>query len=212
MKSKYFAIILLCLLFLPLVSANYLGTLEFNIQEDGFVFIDGKTNYEPFNIKQTDELINKNKEYWLLDLNTPVFSEFYYSILLPKNKVINHIQSTNKIRITYLKNRLNIIATGTNEKIQVKIQYSKNNLLNLQDWNWLYVLLITGVIGVGIIIIYKKIKLRKNSSPLKKNLYSELNDRQKEIINILKKEKKYIDYFVFYHIYYINLQNIYKKI
>ncbi len=70
-KEKLIFIFLFIFLLNPIYS-QYLGDLEFDIQDDGHVLISGETDYPNFLISETDILTSKNKENWLFELKTPI--------------------------------------------------------------------------------------------------------------------------------------------
>ncbi len=192
--SKFgFIILIFSILFiLNPVYSEYLGNLEFDIQDDGIAIISGNTDYSEFNITQTDKLTSKNKENWLFELNTPIFEKYYYSIILPKDAQINYINSPNSVRITSTNKRINIISTGSNQNIQIKIQY---RIIQNDDLNSYFLEgIISGIVIVFLIIILSFFKYKKKKKELKSkktnNIFlDELNDRQKKIIDILKSTK-----------------------
>lgn len=185
---KKFSIIFFLIVLISSVDASYLGTFEFDVLENGSILVDSLTNYSEFDKESITDITSKTKDFWLIDINTPVFENFYYSFLLPKNTEINHISSTNKIRITNKDNRVNIIAIGENEPIQIKIQYSfiSSSFISKNN-SWLYVLFVF----IGLVsFLFVNFKKNKKSKPITNNIMlSDLNNRQKEIIAILKKEK-----------------------
>ncbi|HOD89610.1 MAG TPA: winged helix-turn-helix transcriptional regulator [archaeon] len=198
-SKTLFIFIILYLIYLPYTFAqeNYLADLKFTIQEDGLVLISGETNYNPLNISQTNEFTTKKGEYWIFEIKTQdVFKNFYYEIYLPKNSEINYIKSENKIRITTIDDRVKIIGYGDNNFIQIMFQYSKKNNIYEKKTSWTYYV-ITGLIIVCGIIVYKSLKKKNKNqekTPAEEKLSTyekdELNERQKQIIEILIKENK----------------------
>ena len=188
LNKNYFFIFFF--IFLYSVDASYLGTFEFDVLDNGSILVNGSTNYAEFDKESITDITSKTKDFWLIDINTPVFENFYYSFLLPQNTEINHISSVNKIRITNKDNRTNIIAIGKNEPIQIKIQYSfvSDNFISKKS-NWLYFFILFVFLSVSV-FFYVYINKNKKSKPKTNNIIlSDLNNRQKEIIIILKKEK-----------------------
>ncbi len=110
---------------------------------------------------------------------------------MPKNIQINYINSPNPVRITNKDNRIQIISTGQDQNIQIKIQYKKNNFK--ETYNYFWVGLIFGIIATMcfLVLFFKNKKHRNNKEPeqVTDTLLEELSDRQKEIIDILNSKK-----------------------
>lgn len=189
-KEKLIFIFLFIFLLNPIYS-QYLGDLEFDIQDDGHVLISGDTDYPNFLISETDILTSKNKENWLFELKTPIFENYYCAILLPKNIQINYINSPNPVRITNKDNRIQIISTGQDQNIQIKIQYKKNNFKETYNYFWFGLIFGIIVTVCFLVLFFKNKKRRNNKEPeqVTDTLLEELSDRQKEIIDILNSKK-----------------------
>ncbi len=174
-------LIVLALLMVLSVNAQLYADVIFHVGNDGVVTISGNTNYEGFK-GTTNKLTSKQGDFWILNITSPNFEEFVYSIELPQNSVINYIKSDTPVRIED-KGSIVVTSTGTKEKVNIVIQYSisKGNSNSLLTW-------IIGIIAIIVIvgIIYYIKNPKKPSTPekeLNRDLYT---DRQLMILDYLK--------------------------
>ncbi|MDD3178161.1 MAG: winged helix-turn-helix transcriptional regulator [Candidatus ainarchaeum sp.] len=167
---------------------NYIGNFEFNILNTGITEIKANTNYNLLDIESSQEFISKNKEYWTFEILTPVFKDYFYSITLPENSIINYIHSDNNIRIYNEYNKIKISSIGQNEKINIKIQYTTDLETKSRDYISFLIVLMFFIIFGGIYYLHYRFKKNKPKK-LNKIEIDELNFRQKKIIEIIKKEK-----------------------
>ncbi|MFH0906631.1 MAG: winged helix-turn-helix transcriptional regulator, partial [archaeon] len=180
------------------------------VLDDGTVKITGDSDYPDFNKTLTQELTTKKGKYWQFNLNTKdKFDSFYYVVILPKYAEINHLSSKNNPRISTVNNQVRISCFGQDSNINLSVQYSKSNNIftnNSINYNYvIYLVLIIAIIILFILIISRKDEnslIIKNKETQKENKDKQdndsklldfemdyLTDRQKDIINILKKDK-----------------------
>jgi len=197
-KIKYFIFFVALMLLSYNIYPNYLANIEMEVNSNGLINITGQSDYPDFNQASTYKFISMQKNVWIIDINTPIFDKYYYSIVLPPYSEINYISSINKIKISDNSyNQIQISAYGDNQPIQLKIQYTidKNTKKGVF---WVIYLIIGIILIIGGYFLYKhkprikdkqvKEKEESTNNKLSNSEYQELNSRQKEIIEIIKKE------------------------
>ena len=201
-SQNRFCIILIFFLFLVLVylpsvyADEYYADISINVDDSGFVIIDGVTNHPNLLAENTEVYTSKKQSYWLLNITKEeVFSDFIFSLTLPQRSSINYITSSGSFRIEADADNLVVKGFGENESFSVVVQYQINKTSdeNLSlDWN---VLLILGFF-ILILIIFLVFAIfqnkRKNLACSNKKLANDvdhdlrgLNNRQKKIIKLL---------------------------
>jgi uncharacterized membrane protein len=217
MKNKFnlftilFFILLLSslLLFTPIyanqISTNpidqYYADISIDIDNQGNIQINGISNHPFFNNETDPNLfITKSKGYWLLNITTnDIFSNYIYTINLPKNAEINYIKTQSKFRLTTDYNSLKIIGYAENNIIDLVIQYQIKQNTNQYTFIktsyipifFLFIIFTIALLSfIFILIKNKKYKTNNtNEDEPTTQLINSLPDRQKNIYNILKENK-----------------------
>jgi uncharacterized membrane protein len=194
-KVFFFIALLFIIAFLtvPLLHAQtYYADLSITVDPSGFVTIQGPTNYPNLTITNTQNYTSKQHNLWLLNITKPeIFSQFIYTITLPKGSSINHIKSTGLISIGENQGSLVIKGFGENESLSVLIQYQTEKIEDffLQE-TIVYPILFSLIVIVSILLVYfyrkeKKTKtLELTTEP--PGDWKGLNHRQKQIMQLLK--------------------------
>ncbi len=190
-------ILLIVLLFIvgfPSVFAEeYYADINIEVDNFGFVKIDGTTNHPDLLANDTEIYTSKNQGYWLLNISKEeIFSDFVYVLTLPKGSSINYLKSSGSIRIEEDEGNLVIRGFGENKTFSVVVQYqterlSENNVLI--DNNLIFIIVIF-IVLIAVIIILIILKNDKNSKEIIESTgeinLKGLNERQKKIIQLLK--------------------------
>ncbi len=180
-----------------LQAAEYYADVTITVDPSGFVTITGVTNYANLTIQNTEQYTSKQQSHWLLNITKPeIFSEFLYTLSLPKGSSISYIRTSGAIRIEENLGGLLIRGFGENESLSILIQYQiekqdESFLLN----NIVYLLLLPAILLVALLIIYLYFKEKKTiRTPLATKTPSPqielkgLNIRQKQIIHLLQEK------------------------
>jgi uncharacterized membrane protein len=184
-------LIILFIIFLPSISAkDYYADVTIDVDSSGFVTINGITNHPDLLVENTEIYTSKKQSYWLLNITKDdVFSDFLYDLILPKGSSINYIKSSGFIGIEENKGNLFVRGFGENETFSVLIQYqitkfTENQIFKL---DFIFISLIFLIIILIIILVCIIIKEKSNieKTKLDDNNYKGLNQRQKEIMNLL---------------------------
>jgi DNA-binding transcriptional ArsR family regulator len=184
----------------PTVTADeYYADLTINIDEAGFVTINGLTNYPDLLVKDSPEYTSKIKSYWLLNITLDeTFSDIIYDVIFPIGTSINYLKASNSIRLEGDEDGLQLKGFAENETLSLVVQYQiqknqdslasflDNPLLILFSCIIAYLLLMT--------ILYwwfNKYHSQKFSEtpPIVIPEIKGLNDRQKQILRLLEKKK-----------------------
>jgi uncharacterized membrane protein len=189
------ALVIITISLAPSLQAiDYYADLTITVDFSGFVSIEGLTNYPNLTIQNTEKYTSKQQSLWLLNITKQeVFSEFVYSLMLPKGSSINYIKSSGSLRIEENLGTLIVRGFGENESLSIVIQYqtlkSENSLL--QD-NIVYLLFLPAIIIVCILILFLVLKEKKSKGIQPRVDTKEplgdmkgLNHRQKQIMQIL---------------------------
>lgn len=160
------------------VYADLFADVTITVSDRGYVTIEGNTNYEPL-IGGTSKLTSKSGEVWLLNITSPVFTEYLYRIDLPKDAIITQIISEDTPRIEQKSGVLRITQDGANKSIDIAVRYILNEEPASQ--NLAIPLIVAAVIVIAIII--SKLP-KKHKHKINRDLYT---DRQLMIIDYLQK-------------------------
>ena len=187
-KYSIFFIVLI-FINLPLISAeNYYADITINVDDSGFVTIDGNTNHPDLLLENSQVYTSKKQSYWLLNITKDeIFSEFIFSIKLPEGSSINFVKSSGFINIEESSGSLIVKGFGENESLSIVVQYQ---ITKTSDFDIMYILYFA-IIVVAIILAYfifkdkrkKTVKTRKNNDT--EHSFRGLNERQKEIMQLL---------------------------
>jgi uncharacterized membrane protein len=204
LKKAVFIFIFLNFIFLGF-SVHY-ADLDIFVDESGKTTITGFTNYDSLIVTDSHKFTSKNGEMWVFNLSVDEnFSEFIFNLNLPTGANTNYIKTTPNFRISQGDDdNLKIIGIGEKRKLQILVQYSFEELeeSNFEFLGFYFSYIVLGLVVLGIIItvIFKKLK----NSHIAEEIISEveeleekiigidysklnLNERQLEIIQILKK-------------------------
>lgn len=202
-KILFFLIFLLCI---SNVFSQYYADVEIYVERDGIVSIEGLTNHPLLqNISNSQQYTSKNKGIWTFNLTiNDNFDNFIYELNLPEYSQINYIKTTPTFRITEEENRIKLIGTGENRSLTIVVQYTIDTTKQIVDntiyfFIGIFLAIIIIIIFISYIIYKLGIKNKKNTKEIKNDKmeedkeefdYSILPQRQKEIINIVKKNGK----------------------
>jgi len=207
-KNKYMHKILLITLilflsitFFPSVSADdYYADISIDVDDSGFVKIDGITNHPDLLVDETEVYTSKKQSYWLLNITKDeIFSDFVYVLTLPEGSSINYVKSSGLIRIEEDFGNLLIKGFGQNKSFSVTVQYqikkNSNNIFafELNISTILLILIIIIIISIVTILLIKRKNNKiseKISDDYKDYNLKGLNERQKEIIKLLIDRKR----------------------
>ncbi len=165
-------------------SLAYFGDLTIDINQKGEVTITGETDCEELsNLNNVLKFTSIRNNKILVNISSKCFFEsISYELMLPKNALVNYFKSSTRYVITSEKERLIIKSSDSSETLEILVQFSTTNE---NQQNYILFFFITTTIISIIIIIWLVIKQKKSLTIINE----ELNERQKQIINILLKEK-----------------------
>jgi uncharacterized membrane protein len=191
-------LILLWVIAIPFVPFNqavdYYADLTITVDTSGFVTIQGVTNYQNLTVQNTEQYTSKQQSHWLLNITKQdVFSEFVFSLMLPKGSSISYIKSSGTLRIEESLGSLIVRGYGENESLSIVIQYQiEKQVSPLSQDSVVYLVLFSAIILVIILLVFFFFK-EKRTPVIEHSTVEEeppgdlkgLNHRQKEIIRIL---------------------------
>ena len=191
-------ILLVIILFIigspSLLAQDYYADVDIEVDNFGFVKIDGITNYPDLLANNTEIYTSKNQGYWLLNITKEeIFSDFVYVLTLPKGSSINYLKSSGSIRIEEDGGNLIIRGFGENKTFSVVVQYQTDKLSEdsfLIDYNLIFIIVVFIVliaVTILLVIIKKDKKSKEKIESTEENNLKGLNERQKKIIQLLKK-------------------------
>ena len=186
----------LLLLLLPIVCAgDYYADINIDVDDSGFVTIDGITNYPALLIEDTELYTSKNQSHWLLNVTKEeIFSDFVYSLTLPGGSSINYIKSSGSIRIEEDSGKLIVKGFGQNKSFSIVVQYHVEKATGSIDVAYISILLIIIIVVLIVVflVVNKVVKKRadgKKDYEIKEEKtgydFSGLSDRQKKIMDLL---------------------------
>jgi uncharacterized membrane protein len=176
--------------FSSISAEDYYADITIDLDSAGFVTIEGITNHPDLLIKNTEIYTLKKQSYWLLNITKEdVFSDFVFVLTLPKKSSINYIKSSGFISIENENGNLLVKGFGENESFSLLVQYQTEKLTENQmiEFDFISIILIVTTIILIIILVAFIIKEKIKGKQPKSNAsqFKGLNQRQKEIMNLL---------------------------
>lgn len=182
-KISFFIVLLLTLT--SSFSAPYYADIDIEVKETGKVLIDGTTNYEYFKNTESHQFTTKDKEMWLLNISTQDdnFSNYIFRVILPQGASVNYIKTTPNIRFETIDSKLNIIGVGNDKPIDILIQYSFKDEIDLNSHTIGSFILDNLIVLLFLIIIVILIILSLYGMRIKSSLNNKemLDDKKYEI-------------------------------
>ena len=189
-KYSIFFIVLI-FINLPSINAeNYYADITINVDDSGFVTIDGNTNHPDLLVENSQVYTSKKQSYWLLNITKDeIFSDFIFSLTLPQGSSINYIKSSGFLNIEGSEGSLIVKGFGENESLSIVVQYQ---ITKTSDFDITYILY-SAIIAVALILAYfifkDKRKTAKTANVKKSDTteysFKGLSERQKEIMQLL---------------------------
>lgn len=202
-KNKYiekFSFIILVFIifiqFIPSINAEeYYADISIDVDESGFVNINGITNYPDLLVEYSEAYTSKKQSYWLLNITKEqIFSDFIFTLTLPKESSLNYVKSTGSIRIEEELGNLIIKGYGQNDTLSILVQYQIKkgiDYTSITDFFSTYVmiaLILILIIIILVLLIFKKKQIvDEKLTPITENNLTGLTERQKKIMELLIK-------------------------
>lgn len=190
MKIKIvIAIIILFALPNSIFSSEYADLLIL-VNQNGDVLFSGidSSNTLPLG-KESPEFTSKKGKIWTLNITTPItYETFIFETRFPKGAQIQYIKTTPNFRIDEEGGYLKIIGTGENKHITLIVQYQIK-----EESSFFSISTRIGIIGIfigffcGFLLRYHTKRQHKSMEPNER--YYDLNERQKEILHLLREHE-----------------------
>jgi predicted DNA-binding transcriptional regulator len=190
-------------IFLPSsLATDYYADLEIEVDNSGFVTINGVTNQPDLLAESTEIYTSKKQSFWLLNITkNEVFSDFVFTLTLPKNSEINYVESSGSVIIGEELGSLVVKGFGENESLLLLVQYKTEKTIEEEGifgfdffTIMLFVFIIVLIILFFIVLLFmdkqkKLTTVEKIEGDQDINLRG-LNDRQKNIVKLLTVSKR----------------------
>ena len=191
-------IIINCSYVLNTQAIDYYADLDITVDREGYVTIDGLSNYPDLIVENTEEYTSKQQSIWSLAITKNItFSDFIFSISLPEQTTIQSIDSSASTIISEENGHLIITGYGENETLSITVDYQtekiseESGLFGLDTFSIILIVSIISLIIVLFIIIFfdkKQITIfSKNNQEFSQKELRGLNERQKKILTLLQK-------------------------
>jgi uncharacterized membrane protein len=194
-KQIFLLTLIFTIICLPITSAEtYYADITIDVDQYGFITIDGVTNHPNLLEKNTENYTSKKQSFWLVNITKEGnFSDFVYVLTLPQSSSINYIKSSGSIRIEENQGKLIIRGFGENEPFSIQVQYQieKSAENEFIKFDLVFFLLFLIIIVLIIVLIRVFLKERVKTQVIIKegiNLKG-LNQRQKQIVKLLDNKK-----------------------
>jgi uncharacterized membrane protein len=194
-KQIFLLILILSIIYLPITSAEtYYADITIDVDQYGFITIDGVTNHPNLLEKNTENYTSKKQSFWLINITKEGnFSDFVYVLTLPQSSSINYIKSSGSIRIEENQGMLIIRGFGENEPFSIQVQYqiekSAENEFIKFDLVFFFLFLIIILLIIVLIRVFLKERV-KNQEIMEEGFNLKgLNQRQKQIVKLLINKK-----------------------
>ncbi len=174
---------------------SYYADLSFDLDDSGNALISGRTNHPMLDLEGTDVFTSKKGTYWVFNLTLPLedmFSDYSFEVLLPEGASVNYVKASSHFQITTRDGRISVKNNGGDEAPFVIIQYAIVDDSSKKSFDVIIYAGILLVFAIGVYLLYmKKMPEVKQSSGSPQASSDEcLTDRQKDIIELLRAEKK----------------------
>ncbi|MFW6013934.1 MAG: helix-turn-helix transcriptional regulator [Candidatus Nanoarchaeia archaeon] len=195
MAKNFLLLLVFFIIFLSFPHAmaqDYYADVTIDVERDGLVTIDGITNHPELEVESSPGFTSKEGRYWIFNISKEeTFSSFIYRINFPENAQINYLKTPNLARIEHTDKGLSIIGIGEGEKFFVLVQYSIGSPENgNKALVYLSVIVIIVVLFLGLGLFFYKYYTGYRKEVFYNEAY--LTDRQKQILDIIKKNKNEI--------------------
>ncbi|OGS41055.1 MAG: hypothetical protein A3K77_06275 [Euryarchaeota archaeon RBG_13_31_8] len=190
-KQVFLLALLFTMICLPLTSAEtYFADITIDVDQNGFVTIDGITNYLSLLEKNTENYTSKKQSYWFLNITKEVnFTDFIYVLTLPESSSINYIKSSGSIRIEEMQGKIIVRGFGENEQLSIQVQYQIEKIAESEfaKFDFVFLILVAIIIILIAVLVGIFIKERNKSQELNEEGFNfkGLNQRQKQIMKLL---------------------------
>ena len=193
------SVFFITVIFIPSIHAiDLYADIQITVDNSGFTTIEGETNDMDLLVTNTEEFTSKQQSIWTLNITRNVtYSDYVFSIILPKHSQINTVISSGSTFISDKSGNLIVNGYGSNSTLSVIVQYQTKNTLNENKTFQLDKLSIILIICIIILAICFLIVLLFNSKKYSQHIsndYSQnsyrqmkgLNERQKDILQLLE--------------------------
>ena len=192
------AVLLIVLLASSIQAAELYGDVEITLDDGGYVTIGGVTNYPDLIIENTAQYTSKQQSLWTFNITkNETFSDYVYSVQLPKNSEIYSISSSGSFIIREESGNLIIEGFGINESLSIVILYQTekyletSGLFGLDMFSIILIIIIVVLIVSFFAVLFffdKRIQptlFQKKDDDFEGKLKG-LNERQKKILTLLR--------------------------
>ena len=165
--------LVLILLLVPIVSADYYADVTIDISPEGSAEIDGVTNH-PSLEGLTDSFTFKKQEYWLFNMTfNQSFSDYVFEASFPEGAVINYVKGNGQVNIKQDNGHITVSNFGGDEEVKFLVQYS----IEKESRHFMWIVPIAAI--VLLVLAFWKFPEKKQ--------YKGLTPRQEQIANLLEK-------------------------
>ena len=162
------------LIFLNIAMAQeYYGDVTISIDAGGNAVFTGLSNHPKLEDRSTQELTSKKGQYWLFNLTLAEnFSDFVFRVNFPQDATLNYVKTSVPFRIGSESGLTYIKGSGSNDKIEIVVQYSiagTTTQAAVKDYSWLYVVGIIAVIFTVALAMTKSRRKRLEKAEAQKH-------------------------------------------
>lgn len=131
---------------LALAQETFYADIQGTLDESGTLALSGITNHPVLAVESTQRFTSKQGTLWLLNISPEgIFSDYIWTITLPQRSQITYIKTDAQIRISSEQDRTVIRGTGTDEPMDIVIQYTTNAQPEIAD--------VASIISIGVLIL-----------------------------------------------------------
>ena len=207
---KAASLLLVYLLASSVLAQDYYADVVVDLGATGSASVSGTANHPSLAARTTDSLTFKRGSYWLFNLTLPaddVFSYYVFDVRLPQGASVNYAKTSGQFRITTEDGRIAVRGVGKSEPFAVVVQYQiADDKASGQDYSSL--VLAIALLALFAVLLFFWIWARRRKKDENSKLKTEdgglktedsglktaiLNDRQKDILDVIKGEGKPIN-------------------
>ncbi len=176
---------------------DFYADLEITVDREGYVTIEGISNYPDLLVENTEKYTSKQQSLWTFSiLKNETFSDFLFLVTFPEQTTIQSIESSTSTVIGEENGHLMITGYGTNKPLFITVNYQtekiseKSGFYGLDSVSIILIASILLLIVLLIIIVFvdkkEKAIFSKDTPEFSQKQLRGLNERQKKILTLLQ--------------------------
>ena len=194
-RSCIFIILWLTILMLiqPIAALEYYADITIDIEDSGFVTIEGATNSPDLLVIDSQNYTSKIQRDWFLNITREeIFSEYIFSVQFPPGASVYQVDSSGTVWIEEESKRLVIHGFGEDTPLSLQVIYQLTQISDTDKTpstvDAINIVLFIGIIILVILIsisLYRSHQKKQVNDSITSTRMKGLTERQQKIIDLL---------------------------